>query len=108
MPSLQKPNGDFYWYSTLVLFPYSYGSRIISRARRQFSAEPLHTKVVEGFYIGGWPAGDDQLPEPGCAVLDCICELPKKNHAEHYLNIPVWDTFGELFLALDPDTHDPS
>ena len=45
-------------------------------------------------YIGGWPSSDERLPDPSCAVLDCIQELPKHVTTKHYLTTPAWDTHG--------------
>lgn len=52
-------------------------------------------------YIGGWPSGDERLPVPDCAVLDCIQELPKHVTTKHYLTVPVWDTFGGVHPDMD-------
>ena len=46
-------------------------------------------------YIGGWPSDDERLPDPKCAVLDCIQELPRHVTTKHYMTAPVWDTCGK-------------
>jgi len=91
---VKDSQGAHSWPSYFALWPYSYGSRFISAARRKWSKEPLHTKICEGWYIGGWPASDAQLPSPDCAVLDCILELPRRVTVPHYCTTPVWDTCG--------------
>ena len=50
-------------------------------------------------YIGGWPSSDERLPNPDCAVLDCIQELPRHVTTKHYLTTPVWDTHGQPCLV---------
>lgn len=37
---------------------------------------------------------------PGCAVLDCTAELPKKVSTSNYLALPVWDTFGKQYTPF--------
>jgi len=91
---MQDKQGAHSWHSYFILWPYSHGSRFISAARRRWSNEPLFTEISEGWFIGGWPAGDEHLPVADCAVLDCIQELPRRVTTQHYLTTPVWDTSG--------------
>lgn len=49
-PSSQNQDGKIHWKFWLLLWPYSYGSRIISRLRRWFSREPAWTQIIDGWY----------------------------------------------------------
>ncbi|GFP97266.1 uncharacterized protein ynbd [Phtheirospermum japonicum] len=100
-PSIDLPlllgkgsDGKFPIWSLIMFSPYLYFVRAFSALRRFTSGEAPYTKVSEGLYVGGWPYSPDKLPPGNPAIIDCTCELPRKNELPGlaYLCVPTWDT----------------
>ncbi|KAL3646532.1 hypothetical protein CASFOL_011712 [Castilleja foliolosa] len=100
-PSINLPlllgkgsDGKFPIWSLILFSPYLYFVRAFSALRRLTSGEAPYTEVADGLYVGGWPYSPEKLPPGSPAIIDCTCELPRKN--EHpglaYLCVPTWDT----------------
>ncbi|EPS69094.1 hypothetical protein M569_05674, partial [Genlisea aurea] len=90
----KSTDGSFPLWSLIVFSPYLYFVRVFSAIRRLRSGEAPYTEIAEGLYVGGWPYAPDKLPPSKPAVIDCTCELPRKNNLplNAYLCIPAWDT----------------
>ena len=95
--SLQaKATGIFNPFLALLFWPFHIALHFRIDGRRRVTKEPLYNKVVDGWYIGGWPHVPGALPkeEKGISVVDCTVEFERR-HQEPYLCVPTWDTQGE-------------
>ncbi|GER51216.1 dual specificity protein phosphataseDiacylglycerol kinase [Striga asiatica] len=80
---------------SLILFsPHLYFVRAFSALRRLTTGDPPYTEIFEGLYVGGWPYSPEKCPPGKPAIIDCTCELPRKEElsGHAYLCIPTWDT----------------
>lgn len=99
-------DGKFPLWSYVMFGPFLYFVRIFSFIRRFTSREDPYTEVSEGLYVGGWPYAPDKLPPGNPAIIDCTCELPRKEEffKNAYLCVPTWDTRspdpGEIEVAV--------
>ncbi|KAH6756495.1 hypothetical protein C2S53_002246 [Perilla frutescens var. hirtella] len=113
-PSINLPillgkgsDGNFPFWSLIMFSPYLYFVRAFSFIRRFTSGEAPYSQISEGLYVGGWPYAPDKLPPGNPAIIDCTCELPRKNEltGSAYLCIPTWDTRspdpGEIESAVN-------
>ncbi|KAL3838184.1 hypothetical protein ACJIZ3_022775 [Penstemon smallii] len=87
-------DGRFPIWALIMFSPYLYFVRAFSALRRFTSGEAPYSEICEGLYVGGWPYSPDKLPPGNPAIIDCTCELPRKNEVSGhaYLCIPTWDT----------------
>ncbi|KAG8380648.1 hypothetical protein BUALT_Bualt06G0037600 [Buddleja alternifolia] len=100
-PSINLPmflgkgsDGRFPLWSLIMFGPYLYFVRAFQAIRRFTSGEAPYTEISQGLYVGGWPYSLDKLPPGNPAIIDCTCELPRKEELSGcaYLCIPTWDT----------------
>ncbi|KAL7107958.1 hypothetical protein ACP275_06G086700 [Erythranthe tilingii] len=100
-PSINLPillgkgsDGRFPIWALIIFSPYLYFVRAFSALRRLTSGEAPYTEICEGLFVGGWPYSNDKLPPGKPAIVDCTCELPRKEEVSGnaYLCVPTWDT----------------
>ncbi|XP_051121839.1 uncharacterized protein LOC127245148 [Andrographis paniculata] len=104
-PSINLPmllakgsDGRFPVWSLVMFCPYLYFVRAFSAVRRYTSGEEPYSEICEGLYVGGWPYSREKLPPGRPAIVDCTCELPRKEEVvgSAYLCVPTWDTRAPL------------
>ncbi|KAL7147103.1 hypothetical protein ABFS83_06G086000 [Erythranthe nasuta] len=100
-PSINLPillgkgsDGRFPIWALIIFSPYLYFVRAFSALRRFTSGEPPYTEICQGLFVGGWPYSNEKLPPGKPAIVDCTCELPRKEEVSGsaYLCVPTWDT----------------
>lgn len=78
-------------------------------ARRDGGHEDPFNKIVDGLYLGGWPANDRLLPprgKMGIAICDVTCELPRRAmSSEAYRVVPCWDSHAPVPEEIDSAVH---
>lgn len=90
-------DGSFPWWSLAAFYPYLLTLKAYVHCRRLVTREPVFTEVEPGLFVGGWPAGESDVPPGVKGVVDCTCELPRNGCLRGdvgYLNVPIWDTRG--------------
>lgn len=88
----KTPDGKINPLGATLLWPYHIGLRAKLALQRRFSSEPAFNKIVNNYYIGGWPSEEAFIPATQAAVLDVTCELPLQLIPPAYKLLKVWDT----------------
>ncbi len=118
----KRPDGSISPVRYALFLPYHIGLRTKLRlersgegvpgaevARRAGSHEDPFNKIVDGLYLGGWPANERLLPprgRRGIAICDVTCELPRRAMlAEAYCVVPCWDSHAPGPEAIDSAVH---
>ncbi|KAJ4766736.1 Membrane-associated phospholipid phosphatase [Rhynchospora pubera] len=91
--------GQFPFWSILFFSPFLLFSQLYFHFKRiKRRGEPLYNEIYDGFYLGGWPRSETDMPTGDLSVIDCTCDLPHRGliDPEDYICIGAFDTRSPL------------
>ena len=109
----KRPDGSIAPVRYAIFLPYHIGLTTKLRLERSStdatdrsgSHEDPFNKIVDGLYLGGWPANERLLPprgKRGIAICDVTCELARRaTSAEAYRMVPCWDSHAPSPTAIE-------
>jgi hypothetical protein len=120
----KRPDGSISTIRYAIFLPYHIGLTtklrlersgedareiVADGAHRTGNYEDPFNKIVDGLYLGGWPANERLLPprgKSGIAICDVTCELPRRAmSADMYCMVPCWDSHAPSPNAIDTAVH---